>query len=142
MAHSKKNIFIDTNIILDVLLKRRQFFADSLKILELCNRRQINGYISEHSVPTIWYILRKENSIDVCRKLIASLFEFLDVTSLNKEQFKNALSRIDFPDFEDCLQDESALKVQADYIITRNKGDYVTSKVPAYLPEEFIKLLA
>ncbi|MGN0739685.1 MAG: PIN domain-containing protein [Treponema sp.] len=141
MDHSNQKIFIDTNIILDVLLKRQEFFENSAKILEMCNSRNCHGYVSEHSVPTIWYVMRKNNSAEVCRSVITSIFDYIDTTSLNKEQILNALSRTDFPDFEDCLQDESALEVHADCIITRNKSDYTSSKVPAYLPEEFIAMM-
>lgn len=55
---------------------------------------------------------------------------------------KNALLREDFSDFEDCLQDESAKKAGADYIVTRNIQDFKYAAVKAVTPEEFIKLLS
>lgn len=48
--------------------------------------------------------------------------------------------RNDFPDFEDCLQDECAKNVNADYIITRNTNDFSTSDTPAISPVDFIKM--
>ena len=47
--------------------------------------------------------------------------------------------RNDFPDFEDCLQDECAAQNHADYIITRNTGDFSNSNVPAITPSDFLE---
>lgn len=44
-------------------------------------------------------------------------------------------------DFEDCLQDECATSVCADYIITRNIKDFEQAQVKAILPEKFLELL-
>lgn len=51
----------------------------------------------------------------------------------------HALERNDFPDFEDCLQDECAAQNNVDYIITRNINDFSSSNVPAITPTEFLK---
>lgn len=134
-------VLIDTNIILDVLLVRDDFFAASNKILNLCHENKIHGYIACHSIPTLWYILRKSGTEEMRRALISALLVYFDVPEMNKDLIRNALSRTDFKDFEDCLQDESAIKVNADYIVTRNKCDFEKSKIPAYYPEELIKIL-
>lgn len=52
---------------------------------------------------------------------------------------RHALERNDFPDFEDCLQDECALQNHADYIITRNTDDFKNSSVPAITPADFLR---
>jgi len=44
-----------------------------------------------------------------------------------------------FPDFEDCLQDECAAQNHADYIITRNTDDFSNSNIPAITPSDFLK---
>ena len=50
--------------------------------------------------------------------------------------WKNALQREDFSDFEDCLQDECAKQIHADYIVTRNTSDFSTSDIPAIIPDD------
>lgn len=50
----------------------------------------------------------------------------------------SALDNEDFHDFEDCLQEECAVAVSADYITTRNIKDFSISRVPAISPDEFI----
>ena len=47
--------------------------------------------------------------------------------------------RNDFPDFEDCLQDECAAQSHADYIITRNTDDFSNSNVLAITPSDLLE---
>ena len=51
----------------------------------------------------------------------------------------SALDNEDFSDFEDCLLEECAVAVSADYIVTRNTKDFASSRVPAILPDEFLE---
>ena len=44
----------------------------------------------------------------------------------------------DFPDFEDCLQEECAKQVAANYIITRNTADFLVSSIPSITPADFV----
>ncbi len=142
MDHSKRQakpkVFIDTNIILDVLLKRKPFYDESKRIVDLCRKSVIFGYVSQHSVATIWYVIRREFEDATCRTLMMSFLSFLDIAGAKKDQILAAVNNDTFPDFEDCLQDECAFSVDADYIITRNKKDFAAAKVQAVYPEEFV----
>ena len=136
------NVLIDANLILDVLQKRMPFFDSSNEVLEYCASGKIQGYIALHSVSNIFYIMRKYYSVKTRRKLLLGVLEFLQVADIPHENVKNALLRDDFSDFEDCLQDECAKNVIAEYIITRNVIDFSTSNTPAITPENFLKLFA
>ena len=81
---------------------------------------QVQGYIAFHSLPNIFYILRKSHSETDRREMLKKLCFVLQVTGASHEKVCNAIERNDFSDFEDCLQDECAKEVSADYIITRN----------------------
>lgn len=59
----------------------------------------------------------------------------------NSRKVKLALNRGDFKDLEDCIQDECAAAIKADYIVTRNKKDFENSIVPAILPQEFLDMI-
>ncbi len=131
-------ILVDTNIILDVLQKREPFYADSKDILIKCASGDINGYIALHTVSNLFFILRKQYSLEDRRKLLLGITAFLKVTGVTHDKVREALSREDFKDFEDCLQDECADTISADYIVTRNISDYGKSKVVAIEPEEFL----
>ena len=142
--HSKNTaltVLIDTNIVVDVMLKRLPFFHNSYEVLKSCLDNKVHGYLSNQSIPTIWYLTRRELSDLQCRILMKAIFDYLDIIGFTKQQAIFALDRNDFQDYEDCLQDESALNINADYIITRNIKDYTTAKTPAILPEDFVKII-
>ncbi|MBP5251853.1 MAG: PIN domain-containing protein [Treponema sp.] len=131
---------IDTNVILDFLQKRTTSSASVDMIFELINAKKIKGIIAAHTVTNLWYILRKFCTKEFRRTLIKTLFDFFEVSSLNKQKLISAIDRADFSDFEDCLQDECAKEFDADYIVTRNVKDFANSNVKAVSPEEFIQL--
>ena len=79
-------VLIDTNVILDVLCKRKQFYENSLNIFRLCEIKKVEGYISSLSVANIIYIMRKEldnNLINILIKNLFSIFNIIDLTSLD-----------------------------------------------------------
>lgn len=135
------DILIDTNIILDVLFQRAPFYEKSLQIVQTCIKGHATGFISAHSVTTMWYLLRHEFSPEERRKMFKIVFSWCRIASVGHSELLSALDRDDFPDFEDCVQDECAESVHARYIITRNKKDFARSKIPALLPAEFIDIM-
>lgn len=138
MDHS--SLLIDTNVIIDVLQNRLRFVEASERVMTLIYEGKYKGVIAAHSITNLWYILRKVYSQDKRRELLMNLMHYFEVSSVNKQKLINALDRSDFLDFEDCIQDECAAELGADFIITRNIQDFKNSKVPALTPEEFIKI--
>ena len=134
-------ILFDTNIILDILEKRQPFYEASKSVLEECISNNIQGCIALHSVSNIYYILRKRYSAADRRKLLLDLLDLLQVAGTDHEHVKNALQKESFSDFEDCLQDECAKQIHADYIVTRNTNDFSTSDTPAIIPDDLLKIL-
>jgi len=118
-------VLFDTNIILDVLEKRLPFYDSSKSVLESCVSGNVTGYIALHSISNIFYILRKRYSAADRRKLLLDILDLLQVAGADHESVQNALKREDFSDFEDCLQDECAKQIHADYIVTRNTNDFL-----------------
>lgn len=133
-------ILFDTNIILDILEKRQPFYEASKSVLEACISNDMQGCIALHSVSNIYYILRKRYSAADRRKLLLNLLDLLQVAGTDHEHVKNALQRESFSDFEDCLQDECAKQIHADYIVTRNVSDFSSSDIPAVTPEDMLKI--
>lgn len=132
-------ILIDTNVLLDVLIGRQPYFEDADRILELCADRKIHGYMAAHSIPNMFYILRKDMSEDNRREVLLNLCEILTVEGVDSPKIIAALENDDFHDLEDCLQEQCAVSVNADYIVTRNIKDFVNASIPAVLPEQFLK---
>lgn len=132
-------ILIDTNVALDFLTIRQPFYQAAKAVLQACASDNIQGYIAFHSLPNIFYILRKSYSDEERRSMLEKLCLVLQVTGANHERVCEAISRDEFADFEDCLQDECALEVSADYIVTRNIDDFKYSRVKAVTPEELLQ---
>ena len=132
-------VLIDTNIILDYLLKREPFYNDSYRIIRTCCNQYVDGYIALHTITTIWYLLRKTPE-EQRRAAMTGICKILCVVGTTHEEILNALSNVDFRDFEDCVQMKCAKTVNADYIITRNANDFVNSEVPVISPDDFLKL--
>ena len=135
------DILIDANIILDVLFQRAPFYENSMQIVQSCIKGRTVGFVSAHTVTTMWYLLRHEFSLEERRKMFKLVFSWCRIASVGQSELLSALDRDDFSDFEDCVQDECASSIHTRYIITRNKKDFTHSKIPALLPVEFISLM-
>lgn len=133
-------ILIDTNVLLD-FLQQRESFAEAEEILSLCGRNKVQGFVAAHSFPNMFFILRKYMDSAKRRDLLFYLTSLLGVVSIDYLKILSALSRADFNDFEDCLQDECAAEIKADFIVTRNTDDFKNSMVPAITPAAFLKIL-
>lgn len=134
-------VLIDTNIFIDVLQDRIPFTDNSQAVIGLVTQKKVKGAVAAHSITNLWYILRKTYSDEERRNYLLSLFEIFDVVSIDKNRLVAALENSNFKDFEDCLQDECACAINADYIITRNAKDFESSMVKALTPEEFLENL-
>lgn len=131
-------ILVDTNVIIDFLTTREPYFDASSKVIAKCANGELTGYIAFHSIPNLWYILRKVPD-DKRRKWLIDICEFLTVVGVNHDEVLRAIRMKDFKDFEDCLQDRCAKNIGANYIITRNAADFINSEVPAVSPEDFLE---
>ena len=128
-------ILIDTNVILDVLCNRQDFFEDSLKVFKYCEAQQITGYISALSIPNIVYIMRKELDNAKIKEILNTLTSIFTVVDLRENDLLKAAT-LDFADYEDALQSVCAARVKVNYIVTRNIKDFKNSKISAIKPSE------
>lgn len=55
-------ILIDTNVVLDFLTMRQLFYDDARKVIMVCAEGRVLGYLAFHSLPNIFYILRKSHT--------------------------------------------------------------------------------
>lgn len=129
---------IDTNVILDVLCNRKGLVEDSSKVWKYCEVGKNNGYISAVSIPNIVYILRKELDPDKTKDIIERLMLIFDVVELKAEDLRNA-AEMKTPDYEDALQMCCAARIDADFIVTQNIRDFISSPVPAVKPSELLE---
>lgn len=134
-------LMIDTNIVLDVLLKREPFYKTSFKILELTEKNDIYEYISATSLTDIYYLANKQlHNKTLVLELINNLLKIVHIAGVNEQEIILALN-LGWKDFEDAVQYSSAKSIEADCIITRNPNDYIDSQIPVYNPEQALNIL-
>ncbi|MBQ7733934.1 MAG: PIN domain-containing protein [Synergistaceae bacterium] len=129
-------LLIDSNILLDVMQSRREYYMSSYAVWMFCEKGYVDGYISALTFANIVYIMRKQLRYDEIDKVLWNLknaFYFIDLTL---SDFETAAS-MKWRDFEDAIQASTAERINADYIITRNTKDFEGSKVKALTPEEY-----
>lgn len=134
-------LLIDTNIVLDYLLKREPFYEDAKCVIELCTQSDVSGSIALPTVTNLWYILRKVPE-QTRRAALKSICELLQVVGTTHEEVINAIDHSAFKDFEDCIQTKCAKTAGADYIITRNKPDFEHSEITVLTPKELFDALS
>lgn len=135
---AKPAILIDINIILDVLQKREPFYSASAGLLALVETGLVKGFVSAHSITTLFYLIRKDRSAAEARATITNLLQFLEIIPTNQATIEQALN-LDYPDFEDAVQMMAAVQSKADCLITRNLKDYQPALLPVMQPVDFLK---
>lgn len=132
---------IDTNVLLDFLLGREPYFNSADRIIKLCADKKIQGFMAAHSIPNMFYILRKDMTEEDRREMLLNLCDIFAIEGIDSAKIVAALKNSTFKDLEDCLQSDCAKRIRADYIVTRNIKDFAISEVPAILPEDFLKII-
>lgn len=136
-----KNALIDTDVILDFFFDRKPFSEFASKILSLCETRKMNGFVTPVMISNIYYLLRKTARHEKVIAKLKQLLLFIKVLDMDKTVVINALNS-EFKDFEDALQNFSALKSgKINIILTRNIKDYRKSELGVFTPETFLKTI-
>ena len=130
-------VLIDTNVLMDALSRREPFYTNGKRVIKLCGRDDVEGIIAAHSITNLFYLLRKDFTGDEIRDILLNLCDIFFIEGIGADKLTSALCNKSFRDFEDCLQTECALATNAEYIVTRNKKDFVNSPSPCIMPEEF-----
>ena len=130
-----KKVFLDTNIVADLFLKREPFCQNSLKLFTLGFHKKITLYVSSLSYATLAYLCRKMKKEE--RVLLFEKLRSLTVTTTVDRQTVDMALVSGFDDLEDAMQYYSAIMSKVDVVLTRNKKDFVEANVPVMTPDEF-----
>lgn len=134
-----KRLYIDSDILLDLFMKRDAFYEPASELLSLIDMKQVKAFTTPLVFSNLFYILRKHRSKSIALKTLTTLREIIDIAPVSKKSTDLALNS-EFTDFEDALQYYSAIEAGAGYIITRNKSDYKHSEIPVLSAKEFLTL--
>lgn len=135
-------LLIDTNVVLDVLLRREPFFRTAAEVLNLTQRDEVREYVSASAITDIYYIANKQmKDRDAVRDLLKRLLMIVSVAAVSEWEIQNALN-LAWGDFEDSVQYSVALLNEMDGIVTRNPSDYQDANIRIWLPEQALELFA
>lgn len=136
----KEKLFLDTNVLIDLLGEREPFYESAAKIATLADKGKIQIYISALTYSTTCYLLAKFENSEVVKEKIRKFKVIAETSDLTDKIVDKALAS-NFLDFEDSLQYYSALSVDCHIIITRNGKDFKGSEIPVLTPDEYLNRL-
>jgi len=134
-----KRIFLDTNIVIDLLSARAPYYLDVAIIFSAAERNEIELYLSSLTIANTSYILLKQNNLLKVKTLIRNLMKIVKTLPLDDRIIELALNDNNFDDFEDSLQYYTALDNKLDLIVTRNKKDFKNSKILTMTAKEYLE---
>lgn len=131
-------VLIDTNVILDYVLRREPFADTALRVLDTLLAGKEKVWLTASTVTDIYYVTRRTlRDAEKAKRVVEKLLNAFQVSGVDKTDCLNALD-VEMSDYEDALVSVCAKKVKAEYIITRNLKDFVNSPVPAIDPQDFL----
>ena len=131
-------VFIDTNIVLDLLLQRRNFLINAEKIFSLAYKGKIVLYFSAVSFVSVTYYLGKHTNKDI-KAVLEDLCKIVKILPFNQRIIENTLHS-NFKAIEDGYQYFTAKENNIRIMITRNVKDFLVDDISVVTPEEFLMI--
>ncbi|MDO4177346.1 MAG: PIN domain-containing protein [Bacillota bacterium] len=128
---------VDTNVMVDILENRKEYFNDSYLVVRNAIENGDKIMYPVSATTDIAYIMRKNNNV---KEKLTRLSCCLQIVDVKAEDFFAAM-RANMNDFEDALLSAVARRNRAEYIVTRNKKDFEGSGVQAITPKEFLDII-
>jgi predicted nucleic acid-binding protein len=130
-------LFLDTNIMLDLLGERIPFYDSIAKIATLADKGEISLIVSALSYSTVFYLLSKYEGKDKVKEKLRKFMIISEIASVDEIIVEKGLNST-FLDFEDSLQYFCALKTECNVLLTRNQKDFKESSIPVMSADEYL----
>lgn len=135
-------VFVDTDVILDLLMERDPFQKAAVKIFKQIELKNIEGYTSPLVIANLHYLLSKMYNKKKSIELLSELLKIIAITKIDAETIKNAFNEQKLKDLEDLIQYNSAIEAGMEFIVTRNIKDFPkTDELIIIKPEELVKII-
>lgn len=139
-------VLLDTNVLLDALLRREPWGIPASALWRAIDRREIIGCVTSSSLTDIYYLSRihiKRSGVIAldARQIIRRCLDSLFVIGVGRDDLERAYL-LGGPDFEDDLQVACATRLGLDAIVTRDRAGFVRSAVPVVSTQELVDRLA
>ena len=133
-----EKVFVDTDIILDVLSKRDPFYKFAAHLFSKADKRELEIGVSSLSFSNLNYLLSKKYGVIETRKILLRFKALVSVMTVDDKIIELALGS-DFKDFEDAIQYYCAIENGYKILLTRNLKDYKKANIPIMTAESFVK---
>ena len=133
----KDKLFLDTNIVVDLLGEREPYYESAAKIATLADKGSVQIIVSALTYSTTYYLLTRYEKGEIVREKIRKFKIIAETSDLTDKIIDKGLSS-KFSDFEDSLQYYCALKAECNMVITRNGKDFKESEIPVLTPNEYL----
>jgi predicted nucleic acid-binding protein len=134
-------VLVDNNIVIDALNPNPDFEDEATEIFRFVLESELEGFVCSNNLTDIYYVLRKHQGVKLAKANIRGLLGLFNIIPLTEADCTIAIS-FDMNDFEDAIIMVCAKKVNADYIISRDKAFIaMQSPIPVITPAEFLKIL-
>ncbi|MGO0306093.1 type II toxin-antitoxin system VapC family toxin [Endozoicomonas acroporae] len=133
-------LFLDAEVVLDLLAKREPWFEQSAAIFSKIQSGEFYGATSVLVFANVFYILRRIKGQKAARATLQKLKSLLKVMATSEASLEIALHST-FTDFEDGIQYFTAQSGGANLLITRNIKDYKTQNLAVMTPLQFLESL-
>ena len=133
-------VLLDTNIILDLLLKRQPFAQDAAAIWDANRQGRCEGYVSAITPVTVFYVARKMAGVAEAQRMVAEILRAFLVCAVNFNVLQAALT-LPLNDYEDAVQVAGAETHSLDAIITRDLEDFAGASIRVFSPADFLRQL-
>jgi predicted nucleic acid-binding protein len=130
-------ILFDTNVVLDVLLARQPHAEVAACLFDCADRGLVKGLVCATTLTTIHYLATKAVGAVKARKYVQDLLDVFDVAPVDRTVLLRALE-LRLTDFEDAVLHEAARAAGATGIVTRNKRDFASARLPIFDPRELL----
>jgi len=130
-------VLLDTDVVLDFVLRREPFAEPAAALFQLYRRGDIDCYVSGITIVNVFYVTRKLKGINVAKLAVEGLLAALMVCPIDQNILNDA-RRLPFSDYEDAVQHACAAAGGLDAIVTRNLEDYKNATLPVFTPADFL----
>ena len=132
-------LLVDTNIVLDLLAKRKEFVLEAQELFTLSDKKELKLYVSSLTFANTFYILSQKLKLNNARKILTKFKVLVEILPMDDKIIDLSLES-DFKDFEDAIQYNTAIENEINIIITRNLKDFKTSKIPTLTAKGYLEL--
>ena len=132
-------IFIDTNILIDLIADRKPFSKFAIEIFSAAENGKVNLFASSHSIATTHYLLKKNLGEKELRGILIEILNYIEIIPVDVDVIKRSL-KSSHSDFEDAIQIIAAQSIgKMDCIVTRNVKDFKGAEIPVFSSDEFVR---